>query len=252
MPLFCIGDIHGKYPELANVLRELPQGAKIICVGDIGLGFRDTSDPSCLKVVDDTAREMNQTLWLMRGNHDDPAIWKLHRYEWNDQLTNIRIPADVHRMLIDNVHVIMVGGAISMDRSHSGRIEGLTWWADEAVEVSALETVREMVDAHGRADLLVTHAGPFEALPNMRRDIDSFDHYSENDINLRADVLAERQLLSRIVAASQTRTCVYGHYHEPLETEIGRLRYRCCAELEPWQYIKRSVLPPLPTLPAQV
>lgn len=255
MSIFCIGDTHGKFPQLAQVLRSLPQGARVICVGDIGLGFEDSKSPSCLDEVDEAAREMNQCVWLMRGNHDDPSIWQENRHKWNEYLTNVRIPTDVHRMLVENTHIIMVGGAISMDRGHAGRIDGVNWWADEAVAPSALETVREMVAEFGRADLLVTHAGPFEALPNMRRDIASFDHYSVNDPALRADVLAERQLLSRIVTASQTRTCVYGHYHESLENEIGRQRYRCCAELEPWQYIKRAALPPLlaspttPTLP---
>jgi hypothetical protein len=62
------------------------------------------------------------------------------------------------------------------------------------------------------------------------------------------EVLAERQLLSDILVASQARTIAFGHYHVPLESNVGPIRYRCCAELEAWEYVKRSVLPPLPAM----
>ncbi|GAA5493863.1 Calcineurin-like phosphoesterase [Rubritalea squalenifaciens DSM 18772] len=248
MAIFCIGDIHGKFPELANRLRELPDGANVICVGDIGLGFADSLTPHCLDEPDQVATIKNQTVWLMRGNHDDPAIWKFKRYAWNDHLKSIRIPPDIHRMMIGNIHVIMVGGATSLDRGHPARIDGENWWSDEAVSRSAPKLVENMVESYGPADLLCTHCGPIEAQPGMDRDEESFAYYSNIDPDLRKDVKAERTLISQIVAASRTKHVAFGHYHVAIETVVNNVKYRCCAELEPWEHVKRSVLPPLPSL----
>lgn len=248
MALYTLGDIHGKFPQLIKVLQELPVGATIIAVGDIGIGFPDTKTPSCLSAVDAVASERNQTLWLMRGNHDDPAIWRENRRDWNSQLKNVRIPEDVHRMKIENVHVMMVGGATSLDRSHPDRIDGKSWWKDEGVDTKALKKVADFVESYGRADILITHAGPFEAKPGPERDEETFAYYTQTDPTLKEDAIGERKLLSEIAAVSQAKTVAFGHYHVPLESNNGPIRYRCCAELEPWHYVKRSMLPPLPSL----
>ncbi|MFC5049993.1 metallophosphoesterase [Rubritalea spongiae] len=248
MALYTIGDIHGKFSKLANKLNELPTGAQIICVGDIGLGFPDSRTAECLSDVDQVATERGQQVWLIRGNHDNPDIWQTQREEWNSQLRNIRIARDVDRLKIGNVHAILVGGAISLDRSHPDRLDGHNWWNKEGVQASALEQVERIVDSYGRADILITHAGPIEAKPGPERDTETFEFYQKNDPSLKTDVLAERQLLSDILVASQARTIAFGHYHVPLESNVGPIRYRCCAELEAWEYVKRSVLPPLPAL----
>lgn len=248
MAFYCIGDIHGKFPELAQVLSELPIGAQMVCVGDIGLGFSDSQSPECLVEVDTVASLRGQKVWLIRGNHDDPDIWLRRRSEWNAALQSVRIPADIHRMKVDNIHVMMVGGGTSLDRSHPDRVEGQTWWKNEGVSTAAPKQVELMVEAYGRADIVITHAGASEAMPSLERDKETFDHYADVDPTLAAEVKAERELLSQIVQASQTSTTAFGHYHVSLESNNGPIRYRCCAELEAWQYAKRSVLPQLPSL----
>lgn len=250
MALFSLGDIHGKFPQLVKVLEGLPCDSTIIAVGDIGIGFPDTKTPDCLNAVDAAAIKRNQKLYLMRGNHDNPAIWKNRdtRREWNSHLKNVRIPEDVHRMKVGNAHVIMVGGATSLDRSHPDRIEGSMWWADEGVDANAVQKVEEFVKFYGRADILLTHAAALEAKPGPERDKITFDHYSQVDPTLKEDAIGERKLLSEVVKASQAKTVAFGHYHVPLESNDGPIRYRCCAELEAWHYVKRNALPPLPSL----
>ena len=248
MALYTVGDIHGKFSELAQKLALLPVGAQVICVGDIGLGFPDSDSAECLTEVDEVARKNSQQVWMVRGNHDNPAIWYDQREVWNALLTNVRIPRDIERLKIGNVHVIMVGGATSLDRSHPGRIDGHNWWYNEGVSVNAPKQVESMVEAYGSADILITHAAPIEAQPGLDRDCDSFDYYQEKDPSLAMDVTTERELLSEVLVASQARTIAFGHYHVSLESHIGPVRYRCCAELEAWEYVKRSILPPLPSM----
>ncbi|WP_018970682.1 metallophosphoesterase [Rubritalea marina] len=248
MALYCIGDIHGKFDRLNQVIADIPDHTTIVCVGDIGLGFTDANDPSCLAEVDATATSKSQTIWLLRGNHDDPAIWHNHRHEWNSALHSIRIPNDIHRMKVDNIHVIMVGGAISLDRSHPGRVDGLNWWNGEGMNLNSVKHVEQFVESYGRADILITHCGSINAEPGPERDAETFEHYGKVDQTLKADAVRERETVAQLVEASQTRTAVFGHYHVPIESHQGPIRYRCCAELEAWEYVKRSVLPPLPQL----
>lgn len=248
MAFYCIGDIHGKFLELAQLLSGLPIGAQMVCVGDIGLGFSDSLEPSCLSEVDKVATERSQIVWMMRGNHDDPDIWLRRRAKWNAALQSIRIPADIHRLKVGNIHVMMVGGGTSVDRTHPDRVQGDTWWKNEGVSTAAPKQIELMVEAYGRADILITHAGAIEASPSLERDKETFDHYSQTDPTLIAEVTAERELLSKIVEASQANTTAFGHYHVSLESNNGPIRYRCCAELEAWEYSKRRVLPPLPSL----
>ncbi len=246
MALYCIGDVHGKFDRLNEVISALPHGANIVCVGDIGLGFTDASSPSCLAAVDATATSMSQNIWLMRGNHDDPAIWLEHRSDWNKELQSIRIPPDIHRMKVDNIHIMMVGGAISLDRSHPGRVDGLNWWNGERLNHDSVKQVAQFVDAYGRADIFLSHCGSIHAEPKPERDLETFDHYGKVDTELKKDALGEREMVATLVEASQARTAAFGHYHVAIESHDGPIRYRCCAELEAWQYVKRTALPPLP------
>lgn len=248
MALYCIGDVHGKFDRLNEVIAALPDGAQIVCVGDIGLGFTDANDPTCLATVDATATSKGQQVWLMRGNHDDPAIWLEHRSEWNKELQSIRIPADIHRMKVDNIHIMMVGGAISLDRSHPGRIDGLNWWKGEGLNLDSVNQVAHLVESYGRADILLTHCGSIDADPSPERDSETFDHYGKVDTTLKQDAIRERETVAKLIEISQARTAAFGHYHVAIESHDGPIRYRCCAELEAWEYVKRTVLPPLPQL----
>ncbi len=246
MGIYCIGDIHGKFPRLVEVLKTLPEYAFVICVGDIGLGFADSLGPDCLAEVDFAATQRNQKLILIRGNHDNPEIWTYYRDEWNTQLQSIEISKDVDRVQVQDMNILLVGGAVSIDRSQEHRVEGFTWWKGEGISSDALEQIEKLVILYGQADLLVTHAGACGALPMFSAANPDIAYYAGFDSTLVSDISEERDLLTQIVQASGANSVTYGHYHESLSSRINGVGYRCCAELEPWQFMKRHSLPPLP------
>jgi len=211
MAIFCIGDIHGKFNELAERIRQIPPNSHILCVGDIGLGFEDSNHPSCLFYANDVAAEMNTCLM-----------------------------ADVDSLELEGQNIIFVGGAISVDRSHEGRINGYSWWKEEPVHDSSASRVYQIVEEFGPADLLITHAGPITTLPVL----DEFDpniyHYTQDDPFLLHDINIERTRLSDCVQYSRAPMVVYGHYHIPLSYENTGVKYRCVAELELWEFIPNS------------
>lgn len=248
MNIYCIGDIHGKFSKLIEVLHSLPESAYIICVGDIGLGFTDSDHPDCLSEIDQLAYSRNQHLILIRGNHDDPDIWKYHRDEWNSQLSSIEISKDIDRVYIKGMNIFLVGGAISIDRSQDHRVEDFTWWRGEGVSKNAPEEVETLQALYGPADLLVTHAAPTSALPMFSAVNPDIAYYANCDESLIRDIKRERDLLTRVAKASGAKHVAYGHYHKTYNSTINGVEYRCCAELEAWQFMNRHSLPPLPQL----
>ncbi len=248
MAIFCIGDIHGKFNDLAEKVRQLPPQSHLLCVGDIGVGFEDSLTPDCMKVVNDVASEMDIHLWMIRGNHDNPYLFRGGQKQWNDALSHISLMADVDSIELEGYHIIFVGGAISVDRSHEGRINNQSWWKEEPVHESCPSRVYHIVEEFGPADLLITHAGPITALPV----IDQFDpnifHYSQEDPNLLNEINEERFRLSDCVQYSRAPMVVYGHYHVPLNNHNTGVDYRCVAELETWEFkgTKHGHLPVAP------
>lgn len=245
MNIFCLGDIHGKFTQLIEVLRSLPEGATIFGIGDIGLGFSDSLDAECLREVDCMATSRQQTLFFIRGNHDDPAIWHSERESWNKGLVSVRILEDIGQITLEGMNIMYVGGALSIDRSQSHRVDGKTWWSGEGVTRNAAEQVADLVVQHGHADLLITHAGPTHAMPVYSTCDPDISYYAQYDVTLTEDIAKERERLSQVVSVSGAKHVVYGHYHQTFHTVVNGITYRCCAELEAWQYMNRHTLPPL-------
>ena len=159
MAIYCIGDLHGKFDQLAEKVRQIKPHSHLICVGDIGLGFEDSNHPSCLFYLNDVATEMNIHIWMIIGNHDNPFIFRGLQNVCNDSFSHIKLMADVDSLELDGQHVIFVGGAISVDRSHEGRVDGYSWWKEEPVHDSCHCRVYHIVKEFGPAFLLITHAG---------------------------------------------------------------------------------------------
>ena len=49
------------------------------------MGFPRARGPECLRNIDAIARDRRQSILMMRGNHDDPAIWMERRVGWNER-----------------------------------------------------------------------------------------------------------------------------------------------------------------------
>lgn len=240
MAIYCIGDIHGKFNRLIEQIETLKPNSHLLCVGDIGLGFEDSNSPDCLTKVNETAAAKNIRLWMIRGNHDNPYVFRAQYKEWNDSLSHIKLMADVDSIEIEGQHVMFVGGAISVDRQHEGRIDGISWWKEEPVHESCPSRIYRIVAGFRPADLIITHAGPITTLPVIDEFEPNIYHYSQFDPNLLTEINKERTLLSDCVQYSRAPMCVYGHYHVPLEYTNTGVDYRCVAELEVWEFIPRD------------
>ncbi|GAA1230252.1 hypothetical protein JOF42_000373 [Microbacterium phyllosphaerae] len=121
------------------------------------------------------------------------------------------------RLTIGGRRVLSLGGAASVDRQ--SRIEGLTWWPDEAVSEGM---VAEAV-AGGPADLMLTHESPAGTPVRPVREILRTNPHRFPEVVL-AESAASRARIGEVWDAVHPELLVHGHLHAPGggKTEDGR------------------------------
>ncbi|KQR49808.1 hypothetical protein ASF87_10315 [Microbacterium sp. Leaf161] len=121
------------------------------------------------------------------------------------------------RLTIGGRRVLSLGGAASVDRQ--SRIEGLTWWPDEAVSD---QNVAEAI-AGGPADLMLTHESPAGTPVRPVREILRTNPHGFPKAALEASA-ASRAQVSKVWDAVRPELLAHGHLHAPGggKTEDGR------------------------------
>jgi predicted phosphodiesterase len=233
--MIFIGDIHGEFHRLGPILAGLAADETVICVGDIGLGFSQSRGPDCLQTIDALATGRRLKVLMLRGNHDDPAIWGERRDGWNERFEAIEILPDIALREIEGRKLLFVGGAISVDRTHSQRIPGISWWEDEGVVPDAESRVAEILRGE-EIDVFVCHSAPIGAPPPTSNDTPILRAFSTWDKALMSDLRKERALLSQLHRLSGAPLVIYGHFHQSYDETIDGVRYRGLAELEAWRW----------------
>lgn len=121
------------------------------------------------------------------------------------------------RLTIGGRRVLSLGGAASVDRQ--SRIEGLTWWPDEAITD---EHVASAI-AGGPADLMLTHEGPAGTPVRPIREILRTNPHHFPAAALEASA-ASRARITEVWDAVRPELLAHGHMHVAAggKTEDGR------------------------------
>jgi len=121
------------------------------------------------------------------------------------------------RLTIGGRGVLSLGGAASVDRQ--SRIEGLTWWPDEAITD---HHVAEAI-AGGPADLMLTHEGPADTPVRSVREILRNNPYGFTKAALEVSA-ASRARVSKVWDSVRPELLAHGHMHVGAggETADGR------------------------------
>ncbi|QDE35598.1 metallophosphatase family protein [Microbacterium foliorum] len=121
------------------------------------------------------------------------------------------------RLTIGGRRVLSLGGAASVDRR--SRIEGLTWWPDEAITDEHIAAAI----AGGPADLMLTHEGPAGTPVRPVREILKTNPHRFPDAALEASA-ASRARVSEVWDAVRPELLAHGHMHVPAggKTNDGR------------------------------
>ena len=213
--ILFVGDVHGKWWDYGYIISEEKydyenptQGLlkdhfdMSIQVGDFGWGFPNPK----LREVEYLENVMeNSNSKYIRGNHDNPAACRKHRFYINDGTYD------------EENEIFHVGGAYSID--HMVRKEGLTWWRDEELSYIELMNCINTYDEK-KPKIMVTHDGP-ESI------INSVFPFYRKDRNDRT-----RQALDNMFEIHKPEIHIFGHWHYSIDKTILGTRFICLNELE--------------------
>lgn len=213
--MIFLGDIHGDFSFLMKLIEndtEKYSNCNIIQVGDFGIGF-DTldNDEKKLQNLNDFLSKHGVVLYTIFGNHDNKKFFR-----GNYILSNLKLMRDYSVVTIDGYKVLFCGGAISVDRKL--RIEKMKsspfelYWENEAFELK-----KELLLEIENIDIIVNHSSPSFAFPYMYNKNTTVEHYSENDLFLKNDLINERNLIAEfwnlLCENSKPQYYFYGHFH---------------------------------------
>lgn len=207
-------DLHGHFAIVQQAVQHAAVSHSVLlALGDIGLGFHDPRQEAAeLGALDSWLGERHCTLLAIRGNHDDPGYWRAPPYA----LEHIRLVPDytvvaLHLPALPRCHILMVGGAISVDRRY--RLQrGTGYWPDEGFryDPAAIAALAAPID------MVISHSAPDFVYPTGSSRV--LDQWAAQDPHLRSDLVAERRAVAAVYTDLQARNHPlhawhYGHFH---------------------------------------
>lgn len=202
--IYCVGDIHGQPRAVANAVERLGlKDCALVFLGDIGLGFHGIHTGCCKFIEKNICEPFNITAYLMRGNHDNPESYNLHKEEIEKRFPHVKIMQDHDTVLTrTGKRGLVVPGSISIDRLY--RIPGLSYWENELMDYSFIpEEHYDFVLAHGgpTPPVLSHHTGGL------------FDSMCEKDPDIKPEVDREQEYVNSVIDAATPSMWINGHYH---------------------------------------
>lgn len=216
--MWFVGDLHGKIKEFTyEIERRDIKNNSIIQVGDFGLGFNSLGiDMQNLDILNQICIERDLTLYIIRGNHDDPTFWYQHDMS---KLTNIIFVKDYSIIEIENKRIFFAGGGISIDRAYRARQRMPHFEGEEfALDERRLEMITQ---TEKRIDIVVTHNAPIFFNPQVNSHI--VEEHAEYErmylgTDLKKALVKERMDIERmhdiLLEKFDVKYWIYGHFHK--------------------------------------
>lgn len=220
MKLYTLGDIHGDFNWLKNhIIDHKMSNCSIIQVGDFGIGFgHRISDEKILIGLNDFFKTRSINFYAIRGNHDNPFFFK-----GNHKYSNLQLLEDYSILNINDRKILLVGGAISIDRIPRIR-QGINstveyYWIDEkfTLDEPKLESIKGI-------NTLISHTAPDWCWPDNKNGFGSFvDGWIRIDPSLFVDLNEERKDVTKmfdiltgpsLFPNNNIDTIYYGHFHK--------------------------------------
>lgn len=231
--MFVIGDIHGYtldwktgkrgFDYLLKLVEDNLQNANIIQVGDFGMTNDINRMSNFLTKLNTLLVKVGSTMYVIRGNHDNPAFW-----DGTYVYSNLELVPDYETRVIEGNKVLFVGGAISVDRSD--RIKNNdNYWVDEKFILD-----EGKLSTYEGVDVVVTHTAPRFAYPQtiggVVLEYTPKDHTLMQELGLeRAEMTIAYDILKN---NNNITNWVYGHFHTNQVTMHEGVTFRLIGILE--------------------
>ena len=232
--LIFLGDIHLEYSakKLIHAIKIRGiENSDIVQVGDFGLGYQSIEkDRLMLAELNIFLKKKNCTVSAIRGNHDDPKIFNGE----NLGFSNITLVSDNSILELCGKKVLMIGGAVSVDRYRL--TEGENYWKDEVFvfDKEALDNLNL-----SEVDIVCTHSSPNFAHPIA---FSTFVYdCADKDAGLLRDLEIERSLIAEFYEYVKPKMpklthYFYGHFHQKFGESIEGVYFRLLGEDEYYEF----------------
>lgn len=190
-----IGDIHGKYRRLHEIIREKDRYPYIVQLGDFGFDFSTLDNVS------------SDNFKIVGGNHDN-----------YDKIINIpHYLGDFGYTSLNGINFFYYRGAYSIDRQY--RTVGIDWWENEQLSIDQFMKARELY-REVKPDIVLTHDCPEEIVPYL---LPSGSKIYQNMTSWA---------LNELFNIHQPKIWRFGHFHKSWKMTVGTTDFRCLNELE--------------------
>ncbi len=247
--LFFLGDTHGENmciaPHLLKGKADSIEQKAIIHVGDFGIGFSSSHEEEIKKldILSERLKENNVTLYIVRGNHDDPNWFNYPSpKEYNKNI--IFIPD--HTLLTINlkdhepIKIYCHGGAVSVDRLN--KIKDVNYWPEEEFTCPSPE---ELLEIPTDLDIIVTHTRPLGVEPSVYNQMVMNMCLKDDqlDKDLRKEQVEMKKMFDSIRERNDIRNNIihyFGHFHWSRKERIGNIAHITLAIKELTEYYIRK------------
>lgn len=234
-PLIFWGDNHGVWNKFQKYVR-LNKNKNIIQVGDFGIGMSEKDwEYDKLYDLNEILNKNNIFIYIIRGNHDNPKFF-VNKTNMK-YFSHIIFLEDYSILVSENHKILLVGGAISVDRSLRKRWnkdlmrkskDYLLWWENEIFVYNEQE-IEFIKENHKDIDIIVTHSAPTDFYPikindfvrhwGMKDDLTRTKREKESGMDLIMELKDERLLLDKFYAdfmnnETKIKYWFYGHFHD--------------------------------------
>jgi len=193
-----LGDVHGKYKRLHEIIREKERNPFIVQVGDFGFDYET------LRNVDP------KNFVIVGGNHDN----------YQKIINTPHYLGDYGYTSFNGLEFFYYRGAYSIDKQY--RTIGIDWWKEEQLNIELFMKAREAY-REIKPKLMVTHDCP-EFL--VGRYIGPYGRVYQNITNWA---------LQELFNIHQPDTWIHGHYHLSKKTIYDKTTFICLDELEAYK-----------------
>jgi hypothetical protein len=228
--IIAIGDVHGKFDQLISKMETILEGntgVNFVQLGDFGLGFEQpVRDWNTLNPINELLKQSDSMLYVIRGNHDNPAFWDSG---CGFHFSNITFMPDDYIREIEGKICYFAGGAVSIDRSR--RRQGVDYWCGEEYRQDPV-----LYLGNNKVDILFTHDVYHPCSPYSIHNSEAVKHFAETDKYLIED-LTESQVSMKILYDGILKTnpnfvWYHGHYHQSHVTNNNEQITHSLSELE--------------------
>lgn len=221
--LFC-GDIHTNIDIIPNYLRDMElSNCAVFQIGDFGIGFdNDHKENRRMEYLNDRMKVSNSDLFVIRGNHDNPIYFN-GNYNWS----NLFLLKDYSIIEINELNILGIGGAISIDRTdrkgYWNTEKKHDYWEDEGFEFD-----EDKLNELNNIDIVITHSAPNFCYPLSKNGL---ERWILVDSELSDDILFERHELSMayniLSKNNKIISWYYGHFHQDSISYVGDTKFTC-------------------------